>query len=144
MSNYEKTGHPVAGIVLGILGILFGLMLPLLCGLIGGGLGLLLGIGAVLLGVFAANCGKKTAAIVLGAIAILVSIGMCVMSVNLMKELKVKAEQSGVAPTFTQYANNPYMGLIGIIAGMPQDEANLNKVMEEFDQLNKLNDAETK
>lgn len=141
MSNYEKKGHPVAGIVLGILGILFGLTLPLLCGLIGGGIGLLLGVGAILLGVFAANSGKKTAAIILGGLAILISIFLCLTSVNLMKELKVKAEESGVAPIFSKYATNPYMGLFGILSGMPQDEASINQIMEEFDQLNKLTDT---
>ncbi len=141
MSNYEKQGHPVAGIILGILGILLGLMLPLLFGLIGGGIGLLLGVGALLLGIFAANSGKKTAAIILGALAILISIFLCLASVGIMKQLKIKAEESGVAPTFSQYATNPYMGLFGILSGMPQDEANMNKIMDEFNQLNKLSDS---
>ncbi len=144
MSNYEKKGHPVLGIVLGILGILIGIVTPLVFGLIGGGIGLLLGIGAVLLGIFASASGKRTAAIILGALAILASIIMSVTSVNIMKELRVKAQESGIAPTIAEFCTNPYMGLIGVVTSMPQDEASLNKVMDEFNQLNNLADTATK
>ncbi len=144
MSNYEKQGHPVLGIVLGILGLLIGIITPLVFGLIGGGIGLVLGIIAVLLGIFAANNGKKTAAIIIGALAILASVFMSITSVNIMKELKVKAAESGIAPTIAEFATNPYMGLIGVVTSMPQDEASLNKVMEEFNQLNNLADTDAR
>ena len=48
-----KNGHPVAGIVLGIVGITVALLMTLLFGVIAGGVAAALGIGALLLGISA-------------------------------------------------------------------------------------------
>ena len=59
MSNYEqKSGHPVLGIILGILGIIAALFLCLLTGVIGGAIAGILGLAAVLTGMAARKGGK--------------------------------------------------------------------------------------
>ena len=61
MYNYEKkTGHPVLGIVLGILGIIAALLLCLFTGVIGGAVAGILGLAAVPIGMTARKGGRES------------------------------------------------------------------------------------
>ena len=59
MEPKVKTGHPVLGILLGLLGIGAALLLTFVTGVIGGGIALLFGVLAVVLGVKARKGGKE-------------------------------------------------------------------------------------
>ncbi len=137
-NSYEKKGHPVLGIVLGILGLLIGAMLPLLTGVIGGAIGLVLGILGVVLGILARRSGKGIASIVIGALAVIVALAVTMASVNTMKAMKEEAQTSGVAPLIAEYSDNPYLGFLGIASKLPQDEASLQQLQEEFNKLNEI------
>ncbi len=137
----NKAGHPVAGIVLGILGISVALLMTLLFGVIAGAVAGALGIGAALLGFSARKCGSRgTGAIVAGALALVLAFSMTLTSVNMMKHLKATADASGVAPTFARYMDNPYLGLSSVAANAVKDSKNPDAVktlQSELDALNK-------
>ena len=138
--NVNKVGHPVAGIVLGIAGIAFALLMTLLFGVIAGVVSGVLGIGAVLLGYFARKKGTRgMGAIVTGALAIVLAFTMTFTSVNTMKAMKDVAEKSGVAPTFAKYMDNPYMGIAGIAANAAKagnTDETVKTIQKEMDALN--------
>ncbi len=112
-----KNGHPVAGIVLGIIGISIALLMTLLFGVVAGGIAAALGIGALLLGVSARKSSPRgVGAIVAGALALVLAVSMTFASVGTLKLLKETAAKSGVAPTFARYMDNPYLGLSSIVS----------------------------
>ena len=118
----NKVGHPVAGIVLGILGIAVALLMTLMFGVIAGAVAGVLGIGAVLLGYSAHKRGNRGAgAIVAGVLALVLAVSMTFTTVGMMKHLKATADASGVAPNFARYMDNPYLGLAGVAANAVED-----------------------
>ena len=138
-NNSSGTGHPILGIVLAIIGIIIVLLLGFLLGAIAGGIALLLGIIAVLLGISARKQGaggKGITAIVFGVIAIVTAVAMTLGTASLMKELKQQATEKNLK--IAQYMDKPYLGVMGILTGLPQDEASINEI---FEQLNQLNDS---
>ena len=112
----NKVGHPVAGIVLGIVGIAVALLMTLLFGVIAGAVAGVLGIGAALLGMSARKKGNRgTGAIVSGVLALILAVSLTFTSVGMMKELKETATKSGIAPTISRYMDNPYLGLSSVV-----------------------------
>ena len=144
MSNVNensKTGHPVAGIVLGILGISVALLMTLLFGIIAGAVAGILGITAGLLGISARRRGSRgVGAIVAGALALVLAVCMTFSSVGMMKHLKATADASGVAPNFTRYMDNPCLGLSSVVANAVNDSRNpdaIKTIQSELEALNK-------
>ena len=144
MSEYGKTGHPVLGIVLGIVGIVAALLLAFLTGVIGGGLAAVLGLAAVVLGIGALKGSKKGAgigSIVVGVLAVILAVSMTAASVTTIQTMKNTAEESGVAPLIAKYTNNTYMGVLGILLNIPKDEAEAQNLLDQMNELNKYIDA---
>ena len=141
MSNVNvntKVGHPVVGILLGIAGIAVALLMTLLFGVIAGVVSGVLGIGAVLLGYFARKKGTRgMGAIVTGTLAIVLAISMTFASAGILKTMKDVAVQSGVAPTFAKYMEDPYLG----IAGMAANAAKYGNTDESMKTMQKEMDA---
>ena len=138
-----KTGHPVAGIVLGIAGIAVALLTTLLFGVIAGAVAGVLGIGAALLGINARKgSGRGVGAIVAGALAIVLAVSMTFTSVDMMKHLHEVAESSGVAPTFARYMENPYLGLSSVVANAVKDSKDDNTMKTIQDELDALKNYE--
>ena len=147
--NVNKVGHPVAGIVLGIAGIAFALLMTLLFGVLAGAVAGAFGIGAVLLGFFAKKNGNRgKGAIVAGALAIVLAFSMTFASVNTLKNMKDVAEKSGVAPTFAKYMDDPYMGIAGVAANAAKagnSDETLKTLQKEMDAINAyMNEHEKK
>ncbi len=118
----NKIGHPVAGIILGIVGIALALLMTLMFGVIAGVVAAVLGIGAALLGISARKKGGRgVGAIVAGVLALVMAVSMTFTSANLLKTMKNTAVSSGVAPTFAKYMDNPYLGLAGVAANAAED-----------------------
>ena len=118
----NKVGHPVAGIVLGILGIAVALLMTLLFGVIAGAVAGILGIAAALLGYSAHKRGNRgVGAIVAGVLALVLAVSLTFTSANLLKTMKDTAVSSGVAPHFAKYMNNPYLGIAGMAANAVED-----------------------
>ena len=137
----NNVGHPVAGIVLGILGIVIALLMTLLFGVIAGAVAGILGIGAVLLGYSAHKRGNRgVGAIVSGVCAFVLAVAMTFTSVGMMKHLKATADASGVAPNFTRYMDNPCLGLSSVVANAVNDSKDpdaIKTIQGELEALNK-------
>ena len=137
----KKTGHPVLGIVLGIIGIVLSFS-AFLFGVIGGGVAALLGVLAVVIGVLARKGGRGTGAIVAGILAIILAVVMTRSSINLYQALHEKAlEHTDIAPLMAKSTDKPYTGLIGIV--MQLKDADADALTKEIEALNKLNDDKT-
>ena len=139
----NKVGHPVAGIVLGILGIGVALLMTLLFGVIAGAVAGILGIVAALLGYSAHKRGNRgVGAIVAGVLALVLAVSLTFTSANLLKTMKDTAVSSGVAPHFAKYMDNPYLGIAGMAANAVEDmkgnDTDVLKTLQgELDALNK-------
>ena len=137
----NQAGHPVAGIVLGILGISVALLMTLLFGVIAGAVAGVLGIGAALLGISAHKRGNRGAgAIVASVLALVLAVSMTFTTVGMMKHLKATADASGVAPNFARYMDNPYLGLSSVVANAVNDSKNpdaVKTIQGELEALNK-------
>ena len=148
MSNYEKKGHPVLGIVLGILGIAAALILCLLAGWIGGAVALVFGVIALLLGIFAVKGGKKgggIGSIVCGVLAIVLAIVMTFTTIGALTEMK-KFATAEETPLMAKYLDNPNLGFLGVVLNIGNDlegkdetarDDLANKLKAEYDILNK-------
>ena len=136
MSYYnEKTGHPILGVILGLLGIAAAVLLAFITGVIGGGLAAILGLAALLLGIQALKGGRGIPAMLAGIVAIALAVIMtysAIASVNLIKE---KALQNEATPLVAKYADKPYLGVLGIIMNMPKDEGSIQELVDQINLL---------
>ncbi len=142
-TNGTGKGHPILGIVLGVIGILIALFLALFTGVIGGGIAIVLGIIAVLLGIGAFRKGSKgggIVAILSGVAAVLLAVLLTSTAMTAVKEIKKQAEEKNLE--IAQYVNKPYLGILGIIMDLPKDEAKLNELMEQLNQLRSNTETE--
>ena len=138
MSTYEnknKIGHPVLGVVLGILGIGIAVLFTLLFGVIAGAAATILGIVGILLGVGARKGGRGIGAIVTGAIAVVVAVAMMFTTVTAMNMLHRAALETGKAPVFAECFESPYLGLSSVYFKVAGDEAKTKALMDEVEAL---------
>lgn len=148
MSNIEKKGHPILGIVLGILGIAAALFLCMVTGWIGGAVAILLGVLGVLLGIFAVKGGKKGSgigSIVVGALAVILAVTMTVSTIAVLNGVKKFATEEET-PLMAKYLDDPNMGFLGIILNVGKDldgkdqaaqQDLVGRLQAEYDILNK-------
>ena len=80
-------------------------------------------------------------AIVIGVLAIVLAFAMSGTWSNAFKELHDKAVDFKPDGIWAQASEDYNNGIMGIIKNLPTDEASLNKVVEEMNELNKLNEA---
>jgi len=145
MTDYEKKGHPVLGIILGAIGIIVAVTLVLVTGVVGGGVALVLGVIALLLGIGAVKGGKKgggIGSIVVGAIAILLAVVMTFSTVTLFREMQKRADENiEKTPLMAKYLKDPYMGFLGMVLNMSKDnldEAKAEDLRAEMDYLSNV------
>lgn len=140
MSSYNETkaGHPVLGVVLGILGILCALFLCLIGGVIGGAIALILGALAIVIGLSARkNGGKGIAAVIAGALAVLLAIVMTVSTVTLFNRIKETAgKYADEAPLIVKCLDNPSLSIIGMVMNIPDGEGTAHELIEQFNFIN--------
>ena len=149
MSNYEhKTGHPIAGIILAILGMAAAIFLPLLAGLIGGGVAAVFGLLAILFGALAIKGGRKgggITSIIAGVLAVILAVTMTMGSIEVLNKAKQQAKDNPNTPLLAKYLDNPNLGLIGIFNAIPKDEtaagADFEALRKEIDILNGTTEA---
>lgn len=135
MSSSTGTGHPVLGIVLGLIGILAAPILAVFIGIIGGGIALILGVAAICIGIVSKkNCGKGGGAVFFGIVAVILSVVFTFSVAVTLKELRYKAAVTG--RDIAKHMNRPYLGLFGIVSDMQDGEGNLSTVIEQLHELN--------
>ncbi len=150
MDNYEKKGHPVLGVVVGIVGIMAALLLSMLTGVIGGAVAGILGLIALLLGVFAIKGGKKLGGIVsilAGVMAVILAVTMTLGTISVLDDAKKKAQNNPDTPMMAKYLDNTSLGLMGILLKIPKNEgeanADLTSLQKELDILKAADEAAT-
>ena len=134
MSNTEvPKGHPVLGVVLGILGIAAALALCLFTGIIGGIIAGALGLSAFLLGMSARKNSKGYGAVAAGALALVLAVLLTVGSVRTFTEIQQEASNyADEAPLFVRSLSKPYLGIVGMIFSMPKDEGTVQELVDQF------------
>ena len=138
MSTYEsktKSGHPVLGVILAVLGMGIAVLFTLLFGVIAGGAAAILGVTAILLGVGARRGGRGIGAIVTGALALVVAVAMMFTTIGAMGAMHKAALETGKAPVFAECFENPWMGLSSIYFKVAGDEAKMQALTEELQAL---------
>ena len=135
MNNEYKTGHPVLGVILGILGILAAVTLTFFTGVIGCGIAVLLGLIALILGIKARRAGRGVGAIIAGLLALLVAAGAMTATLGIFRTMRDKAAEAKTAPLVEEYAAKPYLGLLGILINLPEDEAGATEFLEQLKSL---------
>ena len=137
----RKAGHPVAGIILGILGIAVALLMTLLFGVVAGAAAGFFGLLAVILGFGARRYSRRgVGAIIAGVLAIVLAFSMTITSIDTIKNMRETAAASGVAPNFAKYMDNPYLGLSSVIANAVNDSKDpdaIKTIQGELEALNK-------
>ena len=124
MSIYEKnykSGHPVAGIILGVLGLAAALFLCLLTGGIGGAGAGILGVLALVLGFKARSGGRGIGAIIAGALALILAVTMTLTAFGVIGTIREDAKKAGNAPLIVKYAEKPQLGLMGFFMSAASD-----------------------
>ncbi|MBR6377344.1 MAG: hypothetical protein IKS05_06235 [Oscillospiraceae bacterium] len=136
METKVKSGHPVLGIVLGLMGIGIALTLTILTGVVGGGVALLLGLAALILGVKASKGGARIGSILVGVVAMLLAAVMTVTSVGAVSLLRDTALKNNPDSLVAKYTDKPYMGFLGMAINVSKsDEDSVEALMAEFQAL---------
>ncbi len=147
MNNSTDTGHPVLGVILGILGILIAIFLILLFGIIPGCIAGLLGLIAIILGIKARKSGRGIGAIVTGALALILAVAIAAGTAGIIKNLHNKALESGNAPLVAEFADNPYMGIMGMFSRAAEknaeNESYTDELLKEFKELIGMEETDT-
>lgn len=143
-----KKVHSGWGIALGLIGIVVALLGGFFFGNVGAIVAGVLGLIAVLIGVYALSKGSKgKGAVIAGILAIVIAFSIASTMNNLIKEAQKQAlEHADIAPTWAKYAGEAKtnMGFYGLVSKLAEgEEADLQVILDEFSELNKLNNAET-
>ena len=144
MENKVKVGHPVLGIVLGLLGIVAAVSLTFISGVIGGGLALLLGVIAIVIGISGKKKGGKgIGAILVGIVAVLMAGLLTFTTVAALNGMRDEAKKQNPDSLVAKYMDKPYLGVIGVMLNLPENENDMEALMAELDELSKSVTAAT-
>ena len=135
----------ILGVILGILALACAIFATFLFGTAGAIVTSVLAAGAILLGVFKRMKEKKggIAAIVIGVLAVVLLFAMTSLWSSMFKELHNKAVELKPEGLWAQASEEVNGGLVGILRRLPQDEATMNQLMEEMNELNKTEQNNT-
>lgn len=130
----------VLGIILGIIAILCAVFATFLFGTVGGIIAGLLGAGAIVLGFLKRKKDGKggIGAIAVGALSLIMAISLTGTWSTMFSDIHKKAADNMPDSLWAQVSEETNGGLMGIINRLPQDEASINQLVEEMQELNKL------
>jgi len=134
----------ILGVILGILAVVCAVLATFLFGAEGGIVTAVLAVAAIALGILKRRKDRKggIAAIVIAVLAVIMAFGLTNTWSNVFKQLRDKAVEYKPDGLWAQASEEVNHGLMGIIGKLPKDEASLNALMEEMNELNKLVDAQ--
>ncbi len=130
----------ILAVILGLLAIVAAVLATALFGIEGGIAAGVLAVIAIVLAVLKRRKDKKggIAGIVIAVLAIVLAFGLTGTWSNAYKVLHDKAVELMPDGLWAKASEETNHGLMGIIKRLPTDEASLNKLMEEMNELNKL------
>ena len=134
----------VLAVILGILAVICAVLATFLFGTVGGVVAGVLGAAAIVLGILKRKKAGKggIAAIVIGGLSIIMTFGLTSAWSNFFTEIHNKAVEYKPEGMWAQVSENTNGGLMGIIRNMPTDDASLNALMDEMNELNKMSEKE--
>ena len=130
----------ILGVVLGIAAVLCALFATFLFGTTGCIIAVAVAAVAIVLAILKRKKDKKggIAAIVIGVLAIILAFSMSNTWSRVFTELHKKALDVKPDGLWAQASEETSGGLMGIISKLPQDEASMNALVEEMNELNKI------
>lgn len=130
----------IIAVILGILAVACAALATFLFGVTGGIVAGVIGACAIGLAIFKRiKTGKGgIGAIAIGLIAIILAFSLTSMWSNVFTELHDKAVEYKPDGLWAQVSENTDGGIMGIIARIPNDEASLNTLLEEMNDLNAI------
>ena len=130
----------ILAVILAILAVLCALLATMLFGTTGGIIAAILAVVAIALAVFNRIKIKKggIAAIVISVLAVILAIAMTNTTATMFKTLHEKAVEYKPDGLWAQVSENYNSGMMGLIKNLPKDEASLNALVEEMNELNKI------
>lgn len=133
MEQQFKKGHPILAVVLGLLAVTASIFLIPISGVIGGGIALILGILALVLGIKSRKGGRGIPGILIGIVTIVMSVLLTVSTINALVALREEAKRQKPDSLVAQYMDKPYLGLMGVISSLPEDQATMEQFMAELE-----------
>ena len=130
----------ILAVILAIVAVLCALMATLLFGTTGGIITAVVAVVAIALAVFKRIKTKKggISAIVISVIAVILAIAMTNATATMFKTLHEKAVEFKPDGLWAQVSENYNSGMMGIIKNLPKDEASMNALVDEMNELNKI------
>lgn len=130
----------ILAVILAILAVLCALLATFLFGSSGAIVAAILAVAAIALAVFKRIKTKKggIAGIVIGVLAIILAFTMNSTWSAAFKSMHEKALELKPEGLWAQASEDTSNGLMGIINKLPQDEASMNALIEEMNELNKI------
>ena len=130
----------ILAVILAILAVLCALLATFLFGSSGAVVAAILAVAAIALAVFKRIKTKKggIAGIVIGVLAIILAFSMNSTWSAAFKSMHEKALELKTEGLWAQASEDTSNGLMGIINKLPQDEASMNALIEEMNELNKI------
>ena len=134
----------IFGVILGIIAILSGLLATFIFGTTGLIITLVLAAAAIALGIIKRVRTKKGGipAIVIGVLALLIGFGANNFWGTMFQSLHDRAVEYMPDSLWAEVSEDYTHGVMGIVSNLPTDEASLNKIIDEMNQLTKLSDEE--
>ena len=134
----------VLAVILGILAVICAVLATFLFGTVGGVVAGVLGAAAIVLGIVKRKKAGKGGipAIVIGVLSIIMTFGLTSAWSNFFTEIHKKAVEYKPDGMWAQVSENTNGGLMGIIRNLPTDDASLNALMDEMNELNKMSEKE--
>ncbi|MBR2259423.1 MAG: hypothetical protein IJ899_19235 [Blautia sp.] len=132
----------IIGVILAILAVVCAAVATLLFGTGGGILAGVLAVVAIILGILKKKKDGKggVAAIVIGVLAVLMAFGLTGFWSKSFSEIHQKAIEYKPDGIWAQVSEETNGGLVGILKNLPTDENSINALVEEMNELTKLNE----
>ena len=129
----------ILAVVLGILAIVCAFFATFLFGTTGAIVAAVLAVAAVVLAFLKRKKDGKggIAAIVIAVLAVILAFSLSSVWSRTFTELHKKALEVKPDGLWAQVSEKTYGGLMGLISGLPTDEASMNTLIEEMNELNK-------
>ena len=130
----------ILGVILGIAAVVCALLGTFLFGTTGAIIAAVLAAAAIVLALLKRKKDGKggIAAIAIAVVAVILAFSMSSTWSNAFKELHKKAVEYKPDGLWAQVSEDTGNGLMGIIKNLPTDEATMNALVDEMNELNKL------
>lgn len=130
----------ILGVILGIAAVVCALLGTFLFGTTGAIIAAVLAAAAIVLAFLKRKKDGKggIVGIVIGVLAVILAFSMSSTWSNAFKELHKKAVEYKPDGLWAQVSEDTNNGLMGIIKNLPTDEATMNALVDEMNELNKL------